>query len=101
MNHSGITSCNSCHNGQTLTIAGVTVKPVNLTSVASHMSLVAGDCVNCHTAAIPNVTVASSTPTYTVGKGFKVASYVPTLHNYVSTASCAGCHDSGASRSPA
>jgi hypothetical protein len=97
MNHTGIASCNSCHNGQTLTFGSTTVKPISTTSAGvSHMTLTSGDCVNCHTESIPSLTVSSSTPSYSVGGGFRVNSYVPTLHNYVSTASCATCHDSSA-----
>jgi hypothetical protein len=93
MNHAGITTCNSCHNGATLSFGAVTVKPVSTASV-SHYSLTGGDCSNCHTAAIPTVTVSSATPAYSVGAGFKVTSYVSNLHSYVSTAACATCHDS-------
>jgi hypothetical protein len=96
MDHTGITTCVSCHNGQTLSFGSVTVKPVNLTSV-SHMPLANAECVNCHVSGALKTTVSSVTPTYTVGSAFKVASYAANLHSYVSTSTCANCHSGSAS----
>jgi hypothetical protein len=97
MDHTGITTCNACHSGQTFTVAGVSVTPVSsTTSGVTHMPFTASaDCAVCHTAAAPTVTVSTSTPGYTAGGSFRVASYVSTLHNYVTTGTCATCHDSG------
>jgi hypothetical protein len=96
MDHTGITgTCNTCHSGQPFTVAGIAVTPVNPGSV-NHIPLASGDCANCHvTSNIPVVTVSSNAPSYTVGAGFKVATYVANLHSYVSVSSCANCHDSG------